>query len=681
MNYDIKLPSGTIAHVTADSDEDAQRQGEILKAKDLGTTQGKAPGTGNYIDNIVRQLASGASFGSSDELSAAADAATHGVLGRGAEGQTFGERYGQNLEQTRAQDKAFAEENPKAAGAAKIVGNIAGAGAMLHRAMLSPATGIVQNILKGGLTGGTLAGVQGFNEGEGGLGSRATNAAMEALYGAIGGGAIPVAGAVAGKAAQLPGARWVGENIVSPAVGAVGDAISHVPLLNKAAPLLQRGADNLADPAEATAREQLALALQRGGGDVGDALERLGKLGDQGMIADINRPMLRETRRVVTNPEGESGALAEDMLTARNKGTSGRVLDAFTNGENVPSRYDLQGNNQAYDTYRRIVGASAYGEANDAGLTQSLELRQLMDNPEVSAAIDQVLKKNQAARAGTNMPPASQVDVMHQVKQQIQNLGQTETGRGAPWQQAYRDLAGNYVGALRDANPSLARADDLYGRAASRPEYFDMGYNFMGGPRGQAGLENSPAALADRLPNADPMLRQDAQWGATNAARETAEQGTAPAQAMARRIGGGPFSEGSTLIQQRMEQLYGPDRARQIAQQMENEGVFNNTRQQLLQGSKTGDVMAEQGFGNARLNLTHRGIHERVTEHLNDLAAKAFGPDEEARNALGKMMLNPNPEENRKALMLAAELMKRRAQGSPVNIGAAAGIGSEVGRQ
>ena len=52
---------------------------------------------GQGVDQLGRSIAQGATFGFGDEISAAGDAATHAVLGRGSDAGSFGERYDANL--------------------------------------------------------------------------------------------------------------------------------------------------------------------------------------------------------------------------------------------------------------------------------------------------------------------------------------------------------------------------------------------------------------------------------------------------------------------------------------------------------------------------------------------------------------------------------------------------------
>ncbi len=145
-------------------------------------------------DSVVRSLASGASFGLADEFSAMMDAATHGVLGRGAAAPTYGERYDQNLVKERGQDKAFAEAHPYVNAAGNVVGGVAsavGAAPFLPGALTSVGPSAIANVAKTTLGGAALGGAQGFGEGEG-IDDRLGRAGIGAtIGGAVGAAARP----------------------------------------------------------------------------------------------------------------------------------------------------------------------------------------------------------------------------------------------------------------------------------------------------------------------------------------------------------------------------------------------------------------------------------------------------------------------------------------------------------
>ncbi len=135
---------------------------------------------GTYVDNLVRQVAKGATFNFSDEIAAGAGAAT-------GSGGTMGDRYTANLATERSRDKAFEAENPYTAMAAQIAGGIA------NPVTRFPLTGgLLRRSLMAGGAGGVLGAAAGFGEGEGNFADRGGAALTGGVTGAALGGALPV---------------------------------------------------------------------------------------------------------------------------------------------------------------------------------------------------------------------------------------------------------------------------------------------------------------------------------------------------------------------------------------------------------------------------------------------------------------------------------------------------------
>ncbi len=172
---------------------------------------------------------------------------------------------------------------------------------------------------------------------------------------------------------------------------------------------------------------------------------------------------------------------------------------------------------------------------------------------------------------------------------------------------------------------------------------------------------------------ANSQQRVAAQLGATNAARETALEGTSPARALARRI------DESAPVQSKLTDLYGPDQGQRIMRQAEAEGVFANTSNKLLRGSQTAEKTADalDTMGNIGIRATPGGITPRATETLKAFVNWVRSPNEAVRNEIGRMTINPNATQNEKTLALLAKLLAQRQSGT----GASTGIGGALGGQ
>lgn len=647
--------------------------GELTGAA-KGEQKGKASGVLPYVDNIVRQAANGITFGFADEIASGLDALT----GRK-------ESYGGALAENRAQDKAFQKANPVASTAANIAGGVGGTVAALPAVATSAAPTLLGNILKMGGTGAALGGAAGFGEGEG-SDDRLAKLLLGAGIGGATGGAMPIVGAGARAALETAPGRYVSEKMFSPAartvasifgqptqaksLSAAADGGNYIP-----AEGLQGLADRASNVAETGAVDRIATALQRAKLDPRQIERRLGQLGPEGMLADTDPQFLSMARGAKVMP-GATRTHAENVLTSRDRGAGTRLVSAFEGNEPPRSSFALRGEGQEYDQNLRAVGADAYAAMKDAGLKQTPELTALYENPEVSAAITNTLNAEKRTRIGTDRAPASPVEIMHKVKQTIWDLGfDKNTARPGPNASWYRDLGVEYMNKLKAANPALAQADARYAQAASLPEHFDAGRAFLTRGSSEKATDASAPALADLLSRADPQQALAARAGATNAARETALEGTRPARALAQRI------DESTPVRDKLVQLYGSRQGGRIMQQAGAETTFAKTSNDILRGSQTAEKAVDAlDLGGAKIRLGPSGASGGIVERIGQLITKMTGPNEAVRDAIGRATLNPDSAESRRLLALAAELLKRRAQGAPLRASVAEISASLAGR-
>ncbi len=667
--FDIQLPDGRVVGIQANSPEEAARGAKNILAREQGEQRGKEGGVLPYVDNLVRQAANGMTFGYADEIAAALDS----LVGRAGS-------YDEGLAQNRAQDKAFADQNPLAAGAANIAGNVATAALTLPAAATAMGPSLGMNVLKSGAVGAGMGGVQGFGEGEGGFVDRATHGVISAGLGAAGGALAPVAGAAASRAMESAPGRWLGQNVIAPGARMIGEAVGKpVPpaSLSAAAPdgaagspsVFQNVAERFQNPAQRGAVERLATAGQREGMTADDIVARtvakLDELGPQGVLADAGTQFRTEAERAYNLP-GQTRTIADTVLKERTRGRGDRMVADFNGSEPAPSAKALRGEGGAFEENARAVGNRAYDAMDQAGLKQSPELMALYENEFVDRAINKVMDAESKTRVGTSRAPASPVDIMHKVKQEIQDMGVASTGRGDSTQSYFRDLAGEYVRALKAANPELAHADTLYRQAKSLPEYFDVGAALLRkeSPTSQDSIEKSAAALADLLSKAETGQQTlAARTGATNAARAEAEHSSGSALSLARRI------DTSNPVRSKIDQLYGPEWGDAIKKGAAREVTFAETEQGIRGNSASARRLADmidQGFdlGNAGVRLGTGGASPRMFEYLKDIPKRLMAPNEAVRDEIGRISLSQNPEERRRILALAAELMRDRQRGA-----------------
>ncbi len=608
---------------------------------------------GVTADSMVRSLASGATFGLADEFSAMMDAATHPVLGRGAQGETFGQRYDQNLAKERGQDKAFAEQHPYVDAAGKIVGGIGGAVAALPAAATSIGPSALGNVAKMTGTGATMGAAQGFGEGEGATDRLGRAALGGAIGGTLGAATRPLAAVGRSIGESAPG-RLVGDYVTGPVARAAGS------IFNQAAPQAESTAGG-------AALERLASQLQRARMTPEAAGTRLGQLGDQAMIADVDPQLLSSAIGAKVLP-GETRSIAERNLLARDREAGNRIVGAFEGGQSPPSTYEAV---QGMNANRSAVGERVYGDMRGEKLKVSGDMQKLAEVPAIKDALSQI--QSEAASTGTPLAP---IEIAHRVKQKLNDIAEAAFASGKPINKNdLRTLADQWEQAFWSANPSARAADTAYAQAASLPEAMQTGRNFLRRGSTEAATEASAPALADLLMKANPQQQLAAKVGATNAARETALEGTRPARALAQRI------DESAPVQQKLVELYGPDQAQAIMRRAEAEGVFANTSNKLLRGSQTAEKTSDalDTMGNIGIRATPGGITPRATESVKAFVNWVRSPNEAVRNEIGRMTINPNAKENAKTLELLAALLQQRANAGRGAAGVAGAAGQQAG--
>ena len=209
MQYEVTDPNGRRFVVTApegatpDQVMEYARQNFQASPPDprMQAAREANSGTSGYIDSLGRAFASGATFGTMDEASAALR------TGAGLWGN-----YGDVLAQERARDEAFQKDNPIMSTVANVAGAVAGPGRNIGMMRLGQQAGsaignvLRSNIPRYALAGATGGALQGAGEGEGITGR---------LEGAAQGGALGLG---------LGGALGAGAN----AVGSVGGRLLHM---------------------------------------------------------------------------------------------------------------------------------------------------------------------------------------------------------------------------------------------------------------------------------------------------------------------------------------------------------------------------------------------------------------------------------------------------------------------
>jgi hypothetical protein len=596
-----------------------------------------------------------------------------------SEAPTWNERYTEELTKARDQAKQFAQDSPGLAATSGIVGNVAGTAPLFAAApgLTSMGPSLVANVAKLGAVGGVTGAVQGFGEGEG-FDDRATNALTHGGLGLAIGGAIPIAGAAGRQLAEQSwtGIPWLTEKVISPlARKLAGNAPKS---LSAAAPdgsagmpsALGEFADRTGNVAQTGAVDRLTTALQRSGLTPSQIEAKLKGLGPEAMLADVDPQFLSAARSANTLP-GQTKSVSKNVLEGRDRQAGGRLTSAFEGSEPPPSAYALRGEGQAFDKNVSAVGERAYGAMDAEKLNLSAEMQDVMRRRPI---VQEALKQIEADAAHTGAQKNA-IQIADEVKQYLNKQADAAIAGGKVINKAdIADAAAEFEKAFWKANPKAQEASTAYRQAKSLPEHFDVGAALLTREgTSEPALEKSAARLTDMLAKADPQQKLAARTGATNAARNQAQESTSLARALARRV------DESAPVQSKLADLYGPEWAGRISKQAAAEKEFANTSNEILRGSKTADKAAEAMLDtNAGIRVTPSGAVPRFIQHLKDIPEMLVKPNEAVRDAIGRATLNMDPSEKARLVRLIAQNLQRRQQGSPLAASIAGSSGSTI---
>jgi hypothetical protein len=250
-----------IAQVQAKSTVDSNQPMRQLTAKAQVGDQPQAPEFG-LLATAARKGLQGLSYGTADEAIAAGRAGLDAVGGKGFD-------YDQRLQEERNNLKAMDEQHPYISAGSEIVGNALSPVSKI----LAPVKGA--SVLANAARLGTAGAIQGFGEGEGGLGQRVSNAAFQ-------GGAAGTVGALVGTAGKAYQAATSDKNAAKIAVKALG-ADNQTRTAIKALPggqvalgqkLLDDGLVTAKDTIYTTS-EKVGKALQASGEHLGALMQEL----------------------------------------------------------------------------------------------------------------------------------------------------------------------------------------------------------------------------------------------------------------------------------------------------------------------------------------------------------------------------------------------------------------------
>lgn len=609
----IGAPDGSTVEFPAGTSDDTIKSamGKAYPSENPFAKYAKEPSAkkedGSYmkaVDNVVRALANGMTFGLADRFAAAASSAT----GVGAQphsvtelvtGQGAGNDYAANLERERKRTDEFATEHPYVSGGANLVGGVA-----LPLGALGAAAKGVSLGAKTLLGAGAGAG---FGAVQGAAGSKdwtdlpqtAKDAAFGAGTGALIGGAIPgtsaAVGAAYGKVMNAMRGRVEGMS---------RGASSHV--------IKGVEADG---PAAVRAR--------------------LDELGPDAMLGDAGPALLGKLQGAALNSD-EGRSVAMNALTTRDKGTNARIQSdvnrvlgpaedpqlASANIRRIREEKDAVAYPAALDNAPAVKIAPIMTELQDriaqtpaGGMEHKAltKLQEMLTRKEKQRLLDAegYPQYDKLGNERWKDVPLSHDDanVLHKVKQELDNVIQYDApGLGVPagalsrQQGALKQMRFAINDALEKQVPGYAEANSQSAALAKRMDAVQAGTQYLGAGK----TTPSPERFAMEF---DPLSHGEK-------------------IALAK----GSRGEVERILGTQANDLVG------LKRELQGEGGWNTAKLGTVHGQDAADELARSVDRNTVFRDTHTKVVGGSQTDLRNAARKEMKPDPSTDTPL----INPN---------------------------------------
>lgn len=359
-----------------------------------------------------------------NKLAAAGDAA----LGSG-KGDSFSERYSDNLARERAMDAADEALNP----GSRLSGQVAGFGAT---AALMPGVSLMREGARGAAavnsaaTGGLYGAISGAVENDGGLQDKATSAGVQ---GAIGAGVGAVAPAfIRGAEAFASAAGKLAGKVAAPFRAA-------------------------ATPDTEAGRRIMAAMERDGVTDPAAALAAMQRTGAPAVLGDVGGETTRALARSAANTSPEGRAALAEATADRFAGQGDRIVDLLRSFGPSSAGKSLEELQAAARAANRPAYARAYMQGG-AGLWDD-NLAALAQAPAVQDAIRSVIKTGANKTVADGMPPIRNpftTDAAGNLTLARRADGSTARPNLQFWDYVSRELRGKAGEAARAGNKDLA---------------------------------------------------------------------------------------------------------------------------------------------------------------------------------------------------------------------------------
>lgn len=498
--------------------------------------------TARGLDDTVRALASGATFGYADEIAAGTNAA----LGQGT--------YAENVAQERARDAAIPPALRVGGELAGGIGSAVAASPYLAAGAIGRGLAQVPRWMRPSLYGGTTGGL--YSSGTATEGNRLAAVPAGVALGATGGAAIQGVSKVAPYA-------WQG--------------------IERGLDAVRRAGERRSDPALA-ARESIFRALQEGGVTPEKAAGRLARMGDRATLADVGGQNVRGIARGAVGVPGPGRQTGTARLETRARGEGARIGDAVKgtlSGRNLFEASDdalATMSNNARGLYDR-----AYSRGQAIG---SERLSELMARVPASARREADELARLDGRAVPEVDAASFPtqyidDVKRAMDDAISSPSHSNqmTGRVNNRGRAVNSLKNQILEEVDAVNPAYKMARDQYGGDAEVLQSLKMGQDF---------LKQAPEQIKADLAGLSDAAQNSYRVGVARAILNSVESVPDTASAANRLLN-------KKAMRDRLRAVF-PSQSEfnEFRRALVDEANFSQTRNFVLSGSQTAPRQAEQ---------------------------------------------------------------------------------------
>lgn len=466
--FSIEIPDGRTVDI------EAADQGTALAGARQWYSENQKE-TGVTADNVVRQIAKGVPI--VGELANKANAATYAALSPLApndttvsQAPTFSERYNENIESQRKQDKSFEEAHPVISTAANIAGGVGSLGALAARApAAAEALGLTGSSLPGMAAKGAVSGAA-LSGGDAAL--RGEDVKSAVIVGGVTGAAAPVVGAGIGKAAQA----------VKEAVTPVQRVPQNVRTVAGADVPISQG--QLTGDFDTIMREQAAArgglgqeAQQTARGFFDNQREAL----DQ--ASDNVRSLIGDRRGTVfANNPLEAGEMVSDAVRRKAADAKATYQRGYKDFGQMAGDFE----SQAFDGLGRSIRNKLSQRAEPVivdDVTTPVAARALQDLDETLGG---AIPTNRASPLGNRTPAGDTFSIqdMDQARKRLTTM-YSQIGNASPTAASDKRALGNIIGAFDDhveqalLSPLFSGDEAAYGVLKSaRKSYADYAKNF-----------------------------------------------------------------------------------------------------------------------------------------------------------------------------------------------------------